>query len=91
MRLIDCATGLVVQTFSPMRSTTTAAPAAMPSLPPSLRMSDVCFSPGDGGLVLWGNLLWDVRLPHPVGPGGCCPPRHTTHIEPSFLELHGTL
>jgi hypothetical protein len=22
-----------------------------------------------------------------VGPGRCCPPRHTTHSEPSFLEL----
>jgi hypothetical protein len=26
-----------------------------------------------------------------VRPGGCCLPRHPTHIEPSLLELHGTL
>jgi hypothetical protein len=47
-----------------------------------MRTADVCFSPGDGGLVLWGNLLWDVRLPHPVqrfdrfsdGGGACFHP-----------------
>ena len=58
-------------------------------LPSHLRFDDVSFSPagctlapggGDGGLLLWGHTLWDVRLPHPVvrfdrfsdGTGGAC-------------------
>jgi len=26
-----------------------------------------------------------------VGPGGYCPPRHSTHYEPTSFELNGTL
>ena len=30
------------------------------------RFADVAFGPTGTSLVLWGNTLWDVRLPHPV-------------------------
>ena len=73
MRLIDCATGELMQTFTPtpLRPSTGAGGGGVggttvPRLHHAMRTADVCFSPGDGGLVLWGNLLWDVRLPHPV-------------------------
>ena len=29
--------------------------------------------------------------PSTVGPGGYCPPPHPTHVEPSSVELNGTL
>lgn len=45
--------------------------------------ADVSFGPTGSSLVLWGNTLWDVRLPHPVrtfdafsdGGGACFHPR----------------
>ena len=61
-RLIDCSTGDVVSTFTPAHISANSAPR----LNRAARFADVCFSPGDGGMVLWGNMLWDVRLPHPV-------------------------
>ena len=47
------------------------------------RFADVDFGPTGSSLVLWGNTLWDVRLPHPVrtfdafsdGGGACFHPR----------------
>ena len=47
------------------------------------RFADVAFGPTGTSLVLWGNTLWDVRLPHPVrtfdafsdGGGACFHPR----------------
>ena len=47
------------------------------------RYADVSFGPTGSSLVLWGNTLWDVRLPHPVrtfdafsdGGGACFHPR----------------
>jgi len=32
-----------------------------------------------------------VELHLILGTGGDCPPRHPTHVEPSSLELNGTL
>jgi HIV-1 Vpr-binding protein len=47
------------------------------------RFADVDFGPTGSSLVLWGDTLWDVRLPHPVrvfdafsdGGGACFHPR----------------
>ena len=65
VRLIDVATSDVVATLTP--TPPRASPdAPAPRLPYAARSADVCFSPGDGGLLLWGHLLWDSRLPNPV-------------------------
>jgi len=82
MRLVDCSTGGAVHTFTPTPLPSGGGGGAAPRLHHSMRYADVCFSPGDGGLLLWGNLLWDVRLPHPVqrfdrfsdGGGACFHP-----------------
>lgn len=77
-RLVDVATGVTVRAFAPSADGDRA-----PRLPRSFRHADVSFSPGDGGLFLWGNTLWDARLREPVkrfdrfsdGGGACFHPR----------------
>lgn len=78
MRLVDCSTGGAVHTFTPTPLPSGGGGGAAPRLHHSMRYADVCFSPGDGGLLLWGNLLWDVRLPHPVG--------HRIPLTPRYLQ-----
>ena len=77
-RLVDVATGVTMRSFAPSADGDRA-----PRLPRSFRHADVSFSPGDGGLFLWGNTLWDARLREPVtrfdrfsdGGGACFHPR----------------
>jgi len=38
-----------------------------------------------------GTFLSRQQDPAGVGPGRYCPPRHPTHVEPSFLESNAVL
>jgi hypothetical protein len=67
------------------------AAGAIADLPPHRLLYEAAGADGGVHAPAAPAVTADVTMEEEVGPGRYCPPRHLTHLEPSFLELNGIL